>query len=139
MNPILKNISAVVAGIVVGSIVNMAGINLGHMLFPLPEGIIEGQMDSYAANIDQFSNGSFLTTFLAHALGTLAGAFTAFKIAANNKAKFAYGIGIWFLAGGIMMVYMVGGPTWFIGLDLIVAYIPMGWLAIKFGGGQSEA
>ncbi len=131
MNPILKNILAVIAGIVVGSIGNMALIELGHLIYPLPEGIVEGEMDSYAANIDQFSTGSFVTTFLAHALGTFAGAFVAFKIAANHKSKFAYGLGIWFLLGGIMMVYMVGGPTWFIALDLIVAYIPMAWLAAK--------
>ena len=137
MNPILKNILAAIVGIVVGSIVNMSLIELGHLIFPLPEGIELDTMESYAANIDRFSTGSFLMTFLAHALGTLAGAFVAFKIAANNKAKFAYGIGICFLMGGIYMVYMVGGPTWFIAMDLIVAYIPMAWLAIKLGGRKS--
>ena len=44
---------------------------------------------------------------------------------------FAILIAFFFLAGGISMVIMVGGPLWFIGLDLLVAYIPMGALAGK--------
>ena len=46
--------------------------------------------------------------------------------------KFAIAIGCFFSLGGIMMVFMLPGtPTWFIALDLIVAYIPMGYLATK--------
>jgi hypothetical protein len=41
---------------------------------------------------------------------------------------FAIFIGVLFLAGGITMVVMVGGPLWFILTDLLLAYIPMGIL-----------
>lgn len=39
--------------------------------------------------------------FLPHALGTLIGAFVAAKLAANHHMKFAMGIGVSFLIGGL--------------------------------------
>ena len=70
----------------------------------------------------------FIFPFFAHALGTLAGAFIATKIASKYKKTFALLIGVLFLIGGTMMVFMISAPLWFIILDLTVAYIPMGWL-----------
>jgi len=46
--------------------------------------------------------------------------------------KFALGIGAMFLIGGIMMIVMIPEtPLWFSILDLVGAYIPMGWLGWK--------
>jgi hypothetical protein len=70
----------------------------------------------------------FLMPFLAHALGTLAGAFVAAKLAASHQRQLALGIGVLFLLGGIAAVAMLGGPTWFIATDLLLAYIPMSLL-----------
>jgi hypothetical protein len=47
---------------------------------------------------------------------------------------FAICIGLLFLAGGISMVVMMGGPLWFICCDLLFAYIPMGYLGAKLAG-----
>jgi hypothetical protein len=69
--------------------------------------------------------------FLAHALGTFAGALFAALIAANHKMKFALGIGVFFLIGGIANICMLPSPLWFTALDLIGAYIPMGYIAGK--------
>ena len=80
---------------------------------------------------------SFIAPWLAHALGTLAGACLAAKVAASHKMKFALGIGVFFLLGGIMMVSMFGGPVWFNVLDLIGAYLPMGYLGGMLGGAKT--
>ena len=50
--------------------------------------------------------------------------------------KFASAIGVCFLIGGLMMVYMCGGPVWFIASDLLLAYIPMGILGGILAGGK---
>jgi hypothetical protein len=42
--------------------------------------------------------------------------------------KLAIGIGVFFLAGGIANAFMLPAPIWFITVDLLLAYIPMGWL-----------
>ncbi len=130
MNPIIKNILAVIAGWLGGSIINMGLIQTGHMLFPI-EGIDPNDMDALAAVMPTLEFEYFIFPFLAHAIGTLAGATIAGLIAANHKMKFALGIGGLFLLGGIMVNYMLPGPTWFAIADIVVAYIPMAWIGGK--------
>lgn len=132
MNPILKNILALVAGIVIGSIVNIGLIMLGHTLVPPPEGMNPMDMESLKEFMPMFTPAHFVGPFLAHAIGTLVGAFATAKIAANHQLKFALGIGIWFLHGGISMVIDFPSPMWFNILDLAAAYLPMSWLGWKF-------
>ncbi|MGH8076766.1 MAG: hypothetical protein ACREPE_05505, partial [Lysobacter sp.] len=64
---------------------------------------------------------------------TLAGALVAYLIAASYKAQFAYVIGAVFLCGGVAASFMIPAPTWFIALDLLIAYLPMAWLASLIG------
>jgi hypothetical protein len=135
MNPIIKNILAVVAGVIIGSVVNMLFVNLGPMLIPPPEGADITTMEGLKETMHLFKPQNFLFPFLAHALGTLVGAFVAAKFAANNKMKFALGIGALFLIGGIYIAFQLPSPTWFTVLDLVVAYLPMGWLGGRLAGG----
>lgn len=135
MNPIIKNILAVVAGVIIGSFVNMLFVNLGPMLIPPPEGADITTMEGLKETMHLFKPQNFLFPFLAHALGTLVGAFVAAKFAANNKMKFALGIGALFLIGGIYIAFQLPSPTWFTVLDLVVAYLPMGWLGGRLAGG----
>ena len=41
-------------------------------------------------------------------------------------------IGIFFLIGGIVNIYLLPSPIWFSILDLAGAYIPMAFIAGKF-------
>lgn len=134
MSPILKNTLAVIAGLVIGSFVNMAIIIVGPMVIPLPDGVDMSDMDKFAENLKLFKPANFIAPWLAHALGTLVGATIAAKIAASHKLKFAIGISVFFLMGGIMMVSTYGGPMWFAALDLIGAYLPMGLLGGMLSG-----
>ncbi len=134
MNPIVRNILAVIAGAVIGSMVNMGLIMLGGSVIPAPEGADVTSMESLKSSMHLFEPKHFIFPFLAHAAGTLVGAFIAALIAATHKMKFAIVIGILFLAGGIANTFMLPAPTWFIALDLIVAYLPMGWLGGKLAG-----
>lgn len=131
MKSVFKNILAVILGIVVGSVVNGALITLSPHVFALPEGVDPMDGESIAANIHRFGPANFIMPFLAHALGTLIGAFIAVKLAATHKVAFAYSIGGLFLVGGILNTFMIPAPVWFIAVDLVFAYIPMAWLATK--------
>ncbi len=137
MNPILRNILAVIVGIVVGGIVNSALVNIGPLVIPLPEGADVSSMEAIANSMKLFTPVNFLFPFLAHAVGTLVGAFLAAKIAVSHKMKLAIGIGFLFLLGGITAAAMLGGPVWFIVVDLVLAYIPMGFLGGKLAGVES--
>ncbi len=135
MNRIVRNILAVIVGFVVGSAVNLALVNLGMAIIPLPEGADTSTMEGLAEAMKSFTPANFLFPFLAHALGTLVGAFVAAKLAASHAMALALGIGAFFLLGGLTMVLMCGGPVWFVAADLILAYLPMGYLGGKLAGG----
>jgi hypothetical protein len=90
-------------------------------------------VESIRASIHRFEPKHFLFPFLAHALGTLCGATVGFLVAARCQRAIAYIIGAIFLAGGITAASMIPAPTWFIALDLLVAYLPMAWLATLIG------
>ena len=131
MNTIIRNILAVIAGIVIGSLVNMGIIMISGSIIPPPDGADVTTTEGLKAAMHLFQPRHFIFPFLAHAIGTFAGAFLAALIAANHKMKFASGIGLFFLAGGVASVFMLPSPTWFTVVDLVGAYIPMAYLAGK--------
>lgn len=138
MKPVYKNILAVVAGLIVGSIVNMGLIIISGSIIPPPEGVDPTNMESLKENMHLFGPRHFIFPFLAHALGTFAGAFIAAKFAATHQMKLALGIGAFFLLGGITNAFLLPAPAWFISVDLILAYLPMGWLGGRMGVGKKN-
>ena len=130
MNPILKNILAVLLGWLAGSAVNMGLVMAGHSLFPI-SGVDPNDMKALGEIMPTLGCKYFIFPFLAHALGTLFGALVAGLIAANHKMKFALGIGGLFLLGGIMVSFIIPAPAWFTAADIILAYIPMAWIGGK--------
>lgn len=135
MNPTLRNVLAVIAGAVVGSLVNGFLINISGKVIPPPNGADVTTMEGLKATIHLFEPKHFLFPFLAHALGTLVGAFVAAKLAATNKIRIAIGVGILFLLAGIANCFMLPAPIWFMAVDVILAYIPMGYLGGKLAIG----
>lgn len=131
MNPILRNVFAVVAGIVIGSVVNLGIIMLSSSIIPPPEGVNPSDMESLKSSMHLFEPKHFLMPFLAHALGTVSGAFVASLIAINYQLKIAMAIGFFFLLGGFTNILMLPSPFWFAITDLTLAYIPMAWMGYK--------
>ncbi len=136
MNPMVRNILAVIVGFVIGSLVNTSLVNIGPSVVPLPEGADVSTMESLSDSMKLFAPVNFIFPFLAHALGTLTGAFVAAKIAVTHHMKFAIGIGVCFMIGGVAAASMLGGPVWFIVSDLLLAYIPMGVIGGVLAGGR---
>lgn len=135
----MRNIAAVIAGLAIGSVVNMAIVMYGPVVVPPSAGVDVTDPESLAAGMHLFQAHHFLVPFLAHALGTLAGAFVAWLVAGSRKDVFAWVIGVVFLAGGVAAAFMIPAPAWFIAADLLLAYLPMAWLAILLGRRLSKA
>jgi hypothetical protein len=131
MNTTVKNILGVIAGVVVGGSVNMGIILISGSVIPPPEGADVTTMEGLEAAMHLFEPKHFLMPFLAHAIGTLVGAYIAALIASTKKMYFALGVGAWYLLGGTINVFMLPSPMWFTCVDLIGAYIPMAYLAGK--------
>ena len=138
MNPIVKNILAVISGAILGGVVNMGIIMVSGSIIPPPDGVDVTTMEGLKSAMPLMEPRHFIFPFLAHALGTLVGAFLAALIAATHKMKFALLIGIFFLIGGTINIFLLPSPTWFTILDLAGAYIPMAWIGGKIAGGISK-
>lgn len=136
MGKILRNILAVIAGLFLGSIVNMGILMISGKIIPPPEGADVMTMEGLKESMHLMQPRHFLFPFLAHALGTFVGAIFASLIAATNKLNLALLVGTLFLAGGIVNVIMLPSPTWFTILDLVGAYFPMAYLGGKMAAGK---
>ena len=133
MPTMLRNVLAILLGFATGAIVNSALIALGPSLIPPPSGVNVNSAESLNQAMHLFEPRHFVMPFLAHAVGTLAGALAAYLIAGTYKARMAYAIGVLFLCGGVAASFMIAAPAWFIALDLVAAYLPMAWLAARIG------
>jgi len=137
MHPTLRNVLAVIAGAIAGSAVNMGTLSAGMAAIPPPTGADMMTPEGIRAALPLLRPEHFATPLLAHALGTFAGAFLAAKLGATHKLALALGVGLLFLCGGIAAAFMIPAPAWFIVLDLLVAYLPMGLLGGKLATGRS--
>ncbi|MEM1219431.1 MAG: hypothetical protein AAGH79_10980 [Bacteroidota bacterium] len=131
MSPILRNILAVIAGYIVGSISNMGLIMLNGIVIETPEGFDSTSMEAIQATAHLLEPQYFIFPFLGHAVGTFIGALMTAKIAANNARNLALLIGALFFAGGVANIFLIPAPLWFNIADLALAYFPMayfGWI-----------
>lgn len=141
MKTVALNILAIILGLFIGSLVNMGLIYLGPVIITPPEGADTTTYEGLKATIHLFTIKHYIFPFLGHALGTLVGSFVAAFIAGSRKILVAYFIGILFLIGGIINIFMLPSPMWFNIFDIVLAYIPMAWIGsmmyLKIKGNQN--
>ncbi|MBL7982273.1 MAG: hypothetical protein JNL52_10755 [Flavobacteriales bacterium] len=132
MNPILRNVLAVLAGATACIMLN--GFLLGVMMQMItpPEGFDPNEISTYSL----LQAKHLLSPFVAHAIPSLVGGFIAALIAVNRKMTVALVVGGLHFVGGVAAAFMIPAPTWFVVLDLTVAYLPMSWLGGRLAGGK---
>jgi hypothetical protein len=135
----VRNILAVIAGLVIGGVVNMGLVMLGPWLIPPPAGADPTTVEGLNASIHLFETKHFIFPFLAHALGTLVGALVAALISQSGKLMVAMIVGVLFLIGGISASWMIPAPMWFEAVDIVLAYIPMALIGARLGGAGRSA
>lgn len=135
MNPILRNVLAVIVGIIVCMVVNGLLISLSASVIPPPEGVDPNDLESIKENADKFLPKHFLFPFLAHALGSLVGAWVTVMLSASRAISLALIVGGVHLLGGIAAAFMIPAPTWFVVADLALAYLPMAWVGGRLAKG----
>ncbi len=135
MNPTLRNVLAVIVGLVVTMVVNGLLISISASVIPPPEGVDPNDMESITSNADKFQPQHFLFPFLAHALGSLVGALVAVLLSASRAMALALIVGAVHLIGGIAAAFLIPAPTWFVVADLAVAYLPMAWVGGRLATG----
>ncbi|MFM8476643.1 MAG: hypothetical protein ACKOEO_12715 [Planctomycetaceae bacterium] len=128
MKSLFRNILVCMVGLFAGGLINMLLVATGPLLIPVPAGLDMSTPEGIRRSLPELPVVNFLFPWLAHAAGTLSGACIASRFAAGGSAWPAMVIGLVFLSGGLAMILIVGGPGWFLAVDLLLAYIPMAWL-----------
>ncbi|MFN0279509.1 MAG: hypothetical protein ACKVRN_13080 [Pyrinomonadaceae bacterium] len=131
---IVRNILAVVLGLIIGNVVNMAIIAAGHAVMPPPAGFDGSSMEGVASTIHLLRPLDYIVPFLAHAAGPFAGVMAAMFIAGTSHKTIAIILGILFLAAGIAANIMIPAPIWYRIVDLLFAYVPTAFFAWKVSG-----
>lgn len=126
---IIPMLPAMVVGIAAGSLVNIGLVELGPHIIAPPGGVDTTSVEAIKASLHLFRPRHYLFPFLAHALGTFTGAWIAGRLAPGGSRLPAWLVGFAFLGGGIASIVMLPAPLWFGAVDLILAYLPMAWLA----------
>jgi len=138
MRNFLLNFLVVFVALIIGSVVNGGLIAVSGKVIPPPNGADVTTLEGLRASIHLFEPKHFLFPFLAHALGTLVGAFVAAKFARSHRFLCAMIVGCMFLVGGSINVAMLPAPMWFNVTDLVLAYLPMAWLGHRLGAGKAK-
>lgn len=125
MNTIVRTTLAIIAGLVIGSVINMALLTFGHKVIVPPDGADLTTMEGLKASMHLMQPKHFISPFLAHALGTMIGAIITCLATKDNQKRWALVVGSIFLIGGFINVVMLPAPMWFNIVDLVVAYLPM--------------
>ena len=138
MHPILKDIIAVIVGVVIGSLVNGAIIMVSGSIIPPPDGLDITTEEGLKASMHLMQPKHFVFPFLAHAIGTFVGAYIAARFGAHKMIA-AIIIGIFFLIGGVWMVMIMPSPIWFTVVDLVGAYLPVAYFAGRIAKGAERS
>lgn len=125
----MRNILAIIIGLFVGGMTNGAITKINGTLIPLPEGVDMSTTQGVAEAMSVLEFKHFAIVFLAHAVGTLVAALVATLIAKPKRRYIPIIIGLAFLIGGSIMVYLLpNAPILFSITDLLFAYLPMAFL-----------
>lgn len=124
----LRNIGAVLAGLIVGMVFNMAVIMLNAtVLFPMPAGTDMSDPASMNAYVAGLPTAAFLVVMVAHLGQAFFGGYVAARLGKASPVVLSMIIGVLSLVGGVLNMMSIHGPTWmFIELPL---YLVLAWAA----------
>ncbi len=128
----MKNVLAVVLGVVVAVILIMAVETLGHSVYPPPTDLDFTDIDTMAAYVDGLPLGALLFVMLAWLIGTFGGGILACFIVKSRPAVYAAIIGGLVLLGTVINLVSIPHPTWF-SITSIVAIIATAWMTGRLG------
>ena len=123
----LRNIAAVIAGLVVGMIINLALIQLNTVFFPLPDGVDMTNTAQMKDAIQGMPAAAWILVIAAHLGQAFVGAWVAARLGASRWMMLAMIVGVLSLAGGIANAVMLSVPAW-VWIEMPF-YLVVAWLA----------
>ena len=122
----IRNILAVVVGLIVGMIFNMCVVLLNTTLYPMPEGVTFEDADGTAAYFAELPVTAFLIVIVAHVGQAFFGGLVAAVISRNASMVVAMIVGVLSMIAGIANMMLMPMPAWMwieLPLYLLAAYV----------------
>ncbi|MDB6116039.1 MAG: hypothetical protein JWQ62_2984 [Lacunisphaera sp.] len=132
MLPLLRNIFAQIAGVVIGVIFIVMGERIDGRLYPPPAGFDAKNVEmvkQYAASLPA---SALLIVLLSYAVGFSVAVFLATRLAATNHAVRGAVVGAFFGAATVMNLMAFPHPVWFWAANFAVL-LGATWLGIRCG------
>jgi hypothetical protein len=126
----IRNLIAVVAGVVAGGIVVALVEGVGHMFYPPPAGVDVSDPKALAGLMDKIPVGAKIAVVVAWALGSLAGGCTAASFGTNRRTVLALAVGGVLLALGGYSLVTIPHPAWMMALGILLP-LPMAWMGSR--------
>lgn len=128
----LRNVLAVIVGVIVASIAVFIGEVVGHIIFPPPEHIDVMDPNQLKTVIDELPLGALIAVIFAWAFGSFVGGFVTAKVAKSNRLAFPFITGGILMIFGLMTIVTIPHPMWFTTFGLAV-YLPSAYLGGMVG------
>jgi nitrate/nitrite transporter NarK len=124
---VLRNIAAVVFGLVVGSAANMAVLFVNMAIFPAPADFDMYDPVQMTAYIETLPQTAFLLVMVAHLTQAGLGGWLAAKLGGSRPMALAMVVAVLTLLGGVMNAMSIPMPLWMY-LEFPL-YLVVGWAA----------
>ena len=108
----LRNVGAVIAGLVAGMIVNLALVQINTVFFPLPDGVDLADTAQMRDAIQDLPAAAWILVFAAHLGQSFAGAWVAARLGGSHWMTLAMIVGVVSLGAGIANALMLSAPAW---------------------------
>jgi hypothetical protein len=134
MNPTVRGVLAVIAGLAAGWIV-ITCIELLNVfvLFPLPPGTDITDPKALEAAIKNMPPAAMAVVLVGWLLGTLIGAWVAAKIASHSPSRYALIVGGLFLAATVFNLLSIPHPIW-MWVAALALLLPAALLGARLAG-----
>jgi len=126
----IRNIAAVLAGVVTAFVLILVVEKLGHLIYPPPADLDFSDPEAIRPYMATLPFVALLFPMIAWVVGTFAGSLLASKIGTANPLLFAGIVGGLVLAATIANLIMIPHPVWFSIVSLI-AIAASAWFAAK--------
>lgn len=127
-----RNVGAVLLGLIVGSMANMAIVMVNFQIFPMPEGMDQNDPAAMTEYISGLPTAAFLVAIAAHMAQAGLGGWVAARVGASRPVVLALVVATLTLVGGVANLLMIGGPAW------MWVEVPL-YLLVGWGVGTLEA
>lgn len=132
MPPVVRNILAVLAGIVAGGIVISMIQAINSRLYPLPAGFDPANREMVRQHVASLPPLAFCVVLLSYAAGIPIAVFLAARLSATAPARQGVLIAAFFGAASVMNLLALPHPTWFWVANFAVLFFAL-WAGIRGG------